>query len=87
MKPEDVTSEMIDVARIELGYTATANDWIHAIAAAINAMPPAPELERLRAENEALRTALQIIAGYRPAIDPRMNNGDVARAALQEPRP
>ena len=35
---------------------------MYAIAAAINAMPPYPELERLRAENEALRSMAHRLA-------------------------
>ena len=61
MKPEDVTSEMVSAADFAIGVMpgwvrSSAAQLREAIAAAINAMPPDPELERLRAENERLRT-------------------------------
>ena len=41
------------------------------------------ELVELRAENERLMEALEIIAGCRQCVDPLMGNQDVAIAALR----
>lgn len=39
---------------------------------------------QLRLENERLREALEIIAGYRQCVDPLMGNQDIAIAALAQ---
>ena len=89
MKPEDVTSAMQEAFHRNVHLTSMGSilNLRNAISAAINAMPPDPELERLRVENERLRGALQIIAGECQCVDALMSNADVARAALQEPKP
>lgn len=56
--------EVMSEALRERGLTWSQTNFAialarNAIAAAINAMPPDPELERLRVENEVLRKALR----------------------------
>ncbi|WP_455387389.1 hypothetical protein [Petrachloros mirabilis] len=76
MKPENVTDEMWDAAYEGGGWDRREKSVVstglrRAIAAAINAMPPNPELDRLRAENEALKQCIQ-------------HESDVVEAAREE---
>lgn len=77
MKPENVTDAALDAFKLaqDEAYEGYPAGYLYSlccgIAAAINAMPLNPELERLRSENEALKQSIQ-------------HESDVVEAAKEE---